>query len=402
MSKYNEIVITGAVRTAIGKFGGSLSGVPAQKLGAIVIAEALRRAGIEPSDVDEVIMGHVLQAGLGMGTARQASVRAGIPLGVPSMNINNICGSGLKAVNLAASLIRSGDADVVVAGGMENMSAAPYVLNKARWGYRMGDGQLIDTMIMDALTDAFEGYHMGITAENVAERYGITREEQDEFAAGSQQKAERAMSENRFAEEIVPVEVNVSKRETRLFEVDEFPRKGVTAEGISSLPPAFKSDGTVTAANASGINDGAAAIVVMSTEKAAELGCSPMARILSYASSGVDPAVMGTGPIDSTAKALKKAGLTLEDIELIEANEAFAAQALAVEKTLGFDPQIVNVNGGAIALGHPVGASGARILVTLLHEMRKREVKLGLATLCVGGGMGVTTVVEGMSNTFRS
>lgn len=395
MKRNREVVITGAVRTAIGKFGGSLAGVSAQEMGGIVIAEALKRSGIEPARVDEVIMGHVLQAGLGMGTARQAAVRAGIPSGIPAMNINNICGSGLKAVNLAVSMIRAGDAEVVVAGGMENMSAAPYVMNKARWGYRMGHDQLVDTMILDALTDAFLGCHMGITAENVAEKYGITREEQDEFAAGSQQKAEKALSTHRFADEIVPVEVKVSKKETRIFQVDEFPRAGVTREGISHLSPAFKPNGTVTAANASGINDGAAAVVVMSGEKANELNIDPLARILSHASAGVDPSIMGTGPIDATTRALEKAGLGLGQIGLIESNEAFAAQALTVQKTLGMDPEIVNVNGGAIALGHPVGASGTRILVTLLYEMKKRGVKLGLATLCVGGGMGVTTVIEG-------
>lgn len=394
MENRREIVIAGAVRTAIGKFGGSLAGIPAQELGAIVIEAALNRAGIDPALVDEVIMGQVLQAGLGMGTARQAAMRAGIPYGVPSMNINNICGSGLKAVNLAAAMIAAGDAEIVVAGGMENMSAAPYVLNKARWGYRMGNDTLIDTMIYDALTDAFAGCHMGITAENVAEHYGISRKEQDEFAALSQQKAELAISANRFADEIVPVEVKAGKKETRIFEVDEFPRPGVTREGIAGLVPAFKQGGTVTAANASGINDGAAALVVMSAEKAKNLKLPPMARIVSYGSAGVDPAIMGTGPIDATTRALEKAGLSLSDIGLIESNEAFAAQALAVGKTLGFEPEIVNVNGGAIALGHPVGASGARILVTLLHEMQKRDVKRGLATLCVGGGMGVATIVE--------
>lgn len=394
METRKEVVIAGAVRTAIGKFGGALSGIPAQELGGIVIAGALLRSGIDPAKVDEVIMGHVLQAGLGMGTARQAAVKAGIPSSVPAMNINNICGSGLKAVNLAAALIRAGDAEIVVAGGMENMSAAPYVLNKARWGYRMGHDQLLDTMILDALTDVFHGYHMGVTAENVAEQYGITREDQDEFAARSQQKAEKALSANRFADEIVPVEVKISKKETRVFEVDEFPRPGVTREGIAGLAPAFKPDGTVTAANASGINDGAAAVVVMCAEKAREMKVEPMARILSYASAGVDPAIMGTGPIDSTTRALKIAGISLGKIDLIEANEAFAAQALAVERTMGFNPDIVNVNGGAIALGHPVGASGTRILVTLLHEMGKRKAKTGLATLCVGGGMGVSTILE--------
>lgn len=394
MKNRKEIVIAGAVRTAIGKFGGTLAGVPAPELGGIVIAEALKRSGVRAEEVDEVIMGHVLQAGLGMGTARQAALKAGIPYGVPAMNVNNICGSGLKAVNIAASMIIAGDAEILVAGGMENMSAAPFLLDRARWGYRMGNGSLVDTMIHDALTDAFEGCHMGITAENVAEKYGITRMEQDEFAASSQQRAEKAISTLRFEDEIVPVEVKISKKETILFKVDEFPRPGVTREGIATLKPAFKPDGTVTAANASGINDGAAAMVVMSAEKAREMHIPPMARIVSYASAGLDPAIMGAGPIHSTARALEKAELSLEQIGLIEANEAFAAQALAVGKTLGFNPELVNVNGGAIALGHPVGASGARILVTLLHEMRKRRVKLGLATLCVGGGMGVTTIVE--------
>ena len=389
-----EIVLVGAVRTAIGKFGGSLADIPVQKLGSIVIAEALKRAGIKPEDVDEVIMGNVLQSGLGQGTARQASIMAGIPNKVPAMNINNICGSGLKAVNMAAALISAGDADVIVAGGMENMSAAPFVLDKARWGYRMGNGQLIDTMVYDSLTDAFDGCHMGITAENVAEKYGITRDEQDAFSAWSQQKAEKAMAENRFQDEIVPVEVRISKKESIQFAKDEFPRQGVTKDGISGLKPAFKPDGTVTAANASGINDGAAAIVVMSAEKAKELGVVPMARIKSYASAGVDPKIMGIGPVYSTQKALKKAQLSIEKIGLIEANEAFAAQALAVSKMLNFNNNILNVNGGAIALGHPVGASGARILVTLLYEMQKRNVSLGLATLCVGGGMGVSIIVE--------
>lgn len=389
-----EIVLAGAVRTAIGKFGGSLAEIPVQKLGSIVIAEALKRAGIKPEEVDEVIMGNVLQSGLGQGTARQSAIFAGIPETTPAMNINNICGSGLKAVNLAAAMINSGDAEIIVAGGMENMSAAPYVLEKARWGYRMGNGQLIDTMVYDSLTDAFNGCHMGVTAENVAEKYNISREEQDEFAALSQQKTEKAIAENRFKDEIVPVEVKLNKKQTILFDTDEFPRAGVTKEGVSGLKPAFKDNGSVTAANASGINDGAAALVVMSAEKARELNIKPMARIISYASAGVDPKYMGIGPVYSTQKALKKAGLSMNQIDLIEANEAFAAQALAVGKLLNFNNQILNVNGGAIALGHPVGASGARILVTLLYEMQKRNSKLGLATLCVGGGMGVSTIVE--------
>jgi acetyl-CoA C-acetyltransferase len=389
-----EIVLIGAVRTPIGKFGGSLVDIPVAQLGSIVIADAIKRAGIIPEDVDEVIMGNVLQSGMGQGTARQAAIGAGIPDCVPAMNINNICGSGLKAINLAASMIACGDADVIIAGGMENMSSAPYVLNNARWGYRMGNGQLIDTMVHDSLTDAFDKCHMGITAENVAEKYQITREEQDEFAAWSQQKAEEALKNGRFADEIVPVEVKVKRNETSLFEVDEYPRPGVTKEGIANMKPAFKADGSVTAANASGINDGAAAIIVMSKEKADALGVKPMAKIISYASAGVDPKYMGIGPVFSTEKALKKAGLTMDQIDLIEANEAFAAQALAVGKLLKINNEKLNVNGGTIALGHPVGASGARILVTLLYEMQKRAVETGLATLCVGGGMGVTTIVQ--------
>lgn len=388
-----EIVIASAVRTPIGKFGGSLADISVQELGSIVIREAVARAGITAEMVEEVIMGNVLQSGLGQGTARQASVKAGLPFDIPAMSINNICGSGLKAVNLGAALIASGDVDIVVAGGMENMSAAPFILDRARWGYRMGNGQLVDTMVYDALTDAFEGCHMGITAENVAEKYNISREEQDAFAAWSQQKAEKALAGNRFREEIVPVEIKV-KKEIKIFDTDEYPRPGVTSEGIAKMPAAFKKEGTVTAANASGINDGAAALVLMSSDKAAKLGIKAMAKIVAYASAGVDPKIMGIGPVTSTQKALKRARLSIESIDLIEANEAFAAQALAVSKSLGFDPNKVNVNGGAIALGHPVGASGARILVTLLHEMQKRNARTGLATLCVGGGMGVTTIVE--------
>ncbi|MDR0420471.1 MAG: acetyl-CoA C-acetyltransferase, partial [Prevotellaceae bacterium] len=364
-----EIVIAGAVRTPIGKFGGTLTSVSVQELGSIVIKEAIKRAGITVDDIDEVIMGNVLQAGLGQGTARQSAVKAGIPYDVPAMTINNICGSGLKAVNLAASLILSGDAETVVAGGMENMSATPFILKNARWGYRMGTGELVDSMVYDSLTDVFEGYHMGVTAENVAEQFNISRQEQDEFAAWSQQKAEKAMNENRFKDEIVPVEIK-ERKGIKIFDTDEFPRQGVTAESISKLSPAFKTGGTVTAANASGINDGAAALIVMSAEKAAQLGIKPMAKIISYASAGVDPKIMGIGPVYSTQKALSKAGLTINDIDLIEANEAFAAQALAVGKQLNFPNEKLNVNGGAIALGHPVGASGTRILVTLLYEMQ--------------------------------
>jgi acetyl-CoA C-acetyltransferase len=388
-----EIVLTGAVRTAIGKFGGTLSNVPAADLGAIVIKEAIARAGIKASDIDEVIMGCCLQAALGQNVTRQAAVKAGIPVETPAFTINNVCGSGLKCVNLAAALIEADEAGIVVAGGMENMSAAPYVLSNARFGYRMNDAKRLDIMINDALWDAFNGYHMGITAENVAEKYGISRTEQDEFAAWSQQKCEKAWNGKRFAEEIVAVEIK-EKKESKLFIQDEYPRSGVTAEGLSGLKPAFKPDGTVTAGNASGINDGAAAIVVMSAEKASALGIKPLAKFAAGASAGVDPSIMGVGPAYSTQKALKRASLTLKDIDLIEANEAFAAQSLAVGKLLEWDTSKVNVNGGAIALGHPVGASGARILVSLLYEMEKRSVKRGLATLCVGGGMGVSTIVE--------
>ena len=388
-----DIVIASACRTPIGKFGGALADTPVMDLGAVVLGEALRRAGIDGRQVDEVIMGHVLQAALGQGPARQAAVKAGIPESVPVMAVNNICGSGLKAVNLAAAMIAAGDADVVLAGGMENMSAAPYALPQARYGYRMNNGQLVDTMVNDALTDAFERYHMGITAENLAEAYSISRQEQDEFAAGSQQKAAQAMSAGKFADEIVPVEIRV-KKETIPFDTDEYPRKGVTAEGLAKLRPAFKPDGTVTAANASGINDGAAGVLLMSADKARSLGVTPLAHIRAYASAGVDHKIMGIGPVYSTRKALDKAGLNLSNIDLIEANEAFAAQAIAVGKELGWDSAKVNVNGGAIALGHPVGASGARILVTLLYEMQRQNVRYGLATLCVGGGMGVSTIVE--------
>jgi acetyl-CoA C-acetyltransferase len=391
MSK--KIVLAGAVRTAVGKMGGALANVPASTLGSIVIKEALNRAKISPDQVDEVLMGCVIQAGLGQNVARQASVNAGIPETVPALTLNNVCGSGLKAVNMAAALIEAGEADIIVAGGMENMSAAPFALEKARFGYRMNDGKLVDLMIKDALWDAFNNYHMGITAENIAEKYGITREMQDEFAANSQQKCEKAMAEGKFKDEIVPVPVKL-KKETILFDTDEGPRAGVTKESIAKLKPAFKPDGTVTAANASGINDGAAAIIVMSEEKAKELGVKPMATWIAGASAGVDPAIMGVGPAYSTKKVMEKTGLTVDDMDLIEANEAFAAQSLAVIKLLNLDTSKVNVNGGAIALGHPVGASGCRILVTLLHEMQRRNSKYGLATLCVGGGMGVSAIVK--------
>lgn len=390
-----EIVLAGACRTALGKFGGTLTNTPAVELGAIVIKEAIRRAGIKPEDVDEVLMGNVLQAGLGQSPARQAAVKAGIPVEVPALTINNVCGSGLKVVNMAAAMIEAGEADVMVVGGMENMSAAPYAMPQARFGYRMNDGKLVDVMIKDGLWDAFNDYHMGITAENVAEKYGITREMQDEFSAWSQQKCEAAQKAGKFDEEIVPVPVKV-KKEVVEFKVDEFPRQGVTAEGLAKLKPAFKKDGTVTAANASGINDGAAALVIMTAEKAKELGVKPMAKFVAGASAGVDPSIMGVGPVYATRKVLKKAGMDLDQIDLIEANEAFAAQSVAVANELGLDKSKVNVNGGAIALGHPIGASGCRILVTLLYELKYSGKKTGLATLCIGGGMGVATIVEAL------
>ncbi|GMO58062.1 MAG: acetyl-CoA C-acetyltransferase [Treponemataceae bacterium] len=389
-----EIVIASACRTAVGSFGGSLKDIPAADLGSIVIKEALNRAGVKPADVDEVIMGCVIQAGLGQNIARQCLIKAGLPQETPALTINKVCGSGLKAVNLAAALIAAGEADIVVAGGTENMSAAPYALPKARYGYRMNNGTVIDTMVNDALWDVFNNYHMGITAENVADKYGISRKDQDEFAAWSQQKCEKAQAAGKFDEEIVAVPVKV-KKDIVQFAKDEFPRAGVTAEGLSSLKPAFKPDGgTVTAANASGINDGAAALVVMSAEKAKELGVTPLAKFVAGASAGVDPKVMGIGPVAATQKLLKKTGLKASDLDLIEANEAFAAQSCAVAKELGLDKAKINVNGGAIAIGHPVGASGARILVTLLYEMKRSGAKRGLATLCIGGGMGIATIVE--------
>lgn len=389
-----EVVIASAARTALGSFGGSLKDVPAVELGAIVIKEAIKRAGIKNEQVEEVVMGNVIQAGLGQNPARQATLKAGLPNEVPAMTINKVCGSGLRCVALAAQMIKAGDADIVVAGGMENMSAAPYVLNKARWGQRMGDGKLVDAMINDALWDAFNNYHMGFTAENIAKEWNLSREEQDAFAAASQQKAEAAIKAGKFKDEIVPVVIPQRKGEPKVFDTDEFPRFGTTTETLAKLKPAFIKDGTVTAGNASGINDGAAAFVVMSAEKAEELGIKPMAKIVSYGSKGLDPAIMGYGPFHATKKALEVAGLTVDDLDLIEANEAFAAQSLAVAKDLKFDMSKVNVNGGAIALGHPVGASGARILTTLLYEMEKRDAKKGLATLCIGGGMGTALIVE--------
>ena len=388
-----DVVIVSAVRTAVGSFGGGLKDISAAELGAVVINEAVKRAGIQPSDVDEVYMGNVVQAGQGQNVARQAAVNAGIPVEKPAVTINMVCGSGLRAVSLAAQLISLGDCDVIVAGGTENMSQAPYVLPKARWGQRMGNGTLVDTMIQDALTDAFSQVHMGITAENIAEQWSITREEQDAFAAASQQKAEAAIKAGKFKDEIVAVEIPQRKGEPIVFCEDEYPRFGTTAETLGKLKPAFKKDGTVTAGNASGINDGAAAFVIMSAEKAEQMGLKPMAKILSYGSKGLDPSIMGYGPFYATKAALEKAKLSVDDLDLIEANEAFASQSIAVAKDLKFDASKVNVNGGAIAIGHPVGASGARILVTLLHEMERQDAKKGLATLCIGGGMGTALIV---------
>ena len=389
-----KIVIVSAVRTAIGAFGGALSTVPAVELGQTVIAEALKRAEVDVKNVDEVIMGHVLQAGLGQNTARQAAMLAGIPKEKPSFAVNKVCGSGLKAVTLAAQAIMTGDADIIVAGGMENMSLSQYVLDKARWGLRMGNHALTDSMVHDGLTDAFNHYHMGITAENIAAQYSISREEQDAFSLRSQNLASAAVSAGVFDKEIVPVTIKGRKGDT-IFARDEYPKADASAEGLAKLKPAFKKEGgTVTAGNASGINDGAAALVLMSETKARALGLKPLAYIRSYASAGVDPAVMGLGPIESTKKALAKAKITVDNLDLIEANEAFAVQCLAVGKDLAFDPDKVNVNGGAIALGHPIGASGARILVTLLHGMEAKNATLGLATLCIGGGQGISLIVE--------
>lgn len=389
-----KVVLAGACRTAIGKMGGALSNTPAADLGAIVIKEALNRAGVKPEQVDEVLMGCVIQAAQGQNVARQASIKAGLPIEVPAVTLNVVCGSGLNCVNQAAAMIKAGQADIVVAGGMENMSMAPYAMTKARFGYRMNNATIIDTMVNDALTDAFNHYHMMITAENICDRWHLTREELDEFSANSQQKAEKAMAEHKFDDEIVPVPVKV-KKEIVEFKVDEGPRPGTTAESLAKLRCCSgKEGGMVTAGNASGINDGAAAIVVMSEEKAKELGVTPMATWVQGALAGVEPEVMGIGPVAATRKVMERTGLTVDDMDLIEANEAFAAQSVAVARDLGFDMSKVNVNGGAVALGHPVGASGCRILVTLLHEMQKRDAKKGLATLCIGGGMGCATIVE--------
>ena len=389
-----KVVIASAARTPVGAYGGAFKTVSARELGAVAAKEAIKRAGIKPEDIDESILGCVLQAGNGQNIARQIALDAGIPIEKPAMTLNIVCGSGLRSVSLAAQMIIAGDCDVVLAGGTESMSQAPYLLTDERWGARMGDKIVVDEMIKDGLWDAFNDYHMGVTAENIAEKFGLTREEQDELAAGSQQKAAKARAEGRFKDEIVPVEVKGRKGKVTLVEDDEYIKEGVTTESIAKLRPAFIKDGTVTAANASGINDGAACLVVMSEEKAKELGVKPLATIVSYATEGVDPKIMGTGPIPTVRKALEKANLTLEDIDLIEANEAFAAQALSVIKELGLNTDIVNVNGGAIAIGHPVGASGARILTTLLYEMQKRDSKKGIATLCIGGGMGTAVIVE--------
>ena len=391
-----EIVIASACRTAIGKFGGTLKDVPAVELGATVIKEAVNRAGIKPEQVDEVIFGNVITGGLGQNPARQASIKAGLPIECTAMTINIVCGSGLKAVALAANQIKAEEAEIVVCGGMENMSAAPYAIPKARWGARMGNQQIVDLTVNDGLWDAFNNYHMGITAENVAEKWGLTREMQDQFAVNSQNKAEKAVDGGVFDEEIVPVIIPQKKGDPIEFKRDEHLSRGNTMEKVAKLKPAFKKDGgTVTAANASGINDGAAAFVVMTKEKAEELGIKPLCTIVSYATGGVDPSIMGVGPVPATKLAMKKAGMTsAKEFDLIEANEAFAAQSLAVAKELEFDMDKVNVNGGAIALGHPVGASGARILVSLIYEMKRRGAKKGLATLCIGGGMGQALIVK--------
>ena len=389
-----SVVIVAAARTAVGSFNGSLAGISAADLGGIVIRDLLKKTNLAPEAIDEVILGQVLTASTGQNPARQAVIKAGLPQTTPALTINKVCGSGLKAVHLAAQAIKCGDADVIIAGGQENMSQAPHALPNSRNGQRMGDWQMTDTMIKDGLWCAFNDYHMGITAENVADRYEISRDEQDTFALRSQNLAEEAQAAGRFQEEIVPVEIPQRKGDPIVFQEDEFIRKGATIEGIQKVRPAFKKDGSVTAANASGINDGAAAVVVMSASKAKELGLTPLATVKAYASAGVDPAIMGTGPIPSTRKCLEKAGWTVGDLDLIEANEAFAAQALGVAKELQWDDSKVNVNGGAIAIGHPIGASGCRVLVTLLHEMKRRDAKKGLATLCIGGGLGVALAVE--------
>ncbi len=390
----DDIVIIAAGRTAVGNFGGALASVSASTLGANVISGLVKKTGINPSSVDEVIMGHVLTAGLGQNTARQASIEAGLPESVPAMTINKVCGSGLKAVQLAYQAIACGDAEIIIAGGQENMSASPHVLPNSRNGQKMMDWKLKDTMISDGLWDAFNDYHMGVTAENIAKKYNISRESQDAFAANSQQKAEAAQNANRFQDEIIPIQIPQRKSDPIIFARDEFPRHGTIADGLAKLHPAFSKEGSVTAGNSSGINDGAAAVIVTTRSNADKLGLKPMARIVSYASTGVDPKIMGTGPISASQKCLEKADWKVSDLDLIEANEAFAAQAMSVNQDMKWDKDKINVNGGAIAIGHPIGASGARILVTLLHEMQRRDAKKGLATLCIGGGMGIALAVE--------
>lgn len=389
-----DIVIVAAGRTALGNFSGSLASIPAATLGAKVISGLMEQTGIAPESIDEVILGNVLTAGLGQNPARQAVIESGLPQSVPAMTINKVCGSGLKSVHLAFQAIACGDADIVIAGGQENMSASPHVLPNSRNGQKMMDWKLKDTMISDGLWCAFNNYHMGTTAQNIADQYGFTREEQDAFAAASQQKAEAAQKAGKFDDEIIPVEIPQRRGDPVVFDTDEFPRHGTTAESLGKLRPAFSKDGTVTAGNASGINDGAAAVIVMKASKAEELGLEPMARIVSYASTGVDPAIMGTGPISASQKCLEKAGWDVSDLDVVEANEAFAAQAMSVNKDMGWDLDKINVNGGAIAIGHPIGASGARVLVSLLHEMKHSDAKKGLATLCIGGGMGIALAVE--------
>ncbi len=389
-----KVVIVAAGRTAIGTFGGSLSSVPAHTLGAKVIAGLLDQTGIKPDQVDEVILGHVLTAGLGQNPARQSAIEAGIPNSVPSMTINKVCGSGLKAIHLAAQAIKCGDADIIIAGGQENMSLSPHLLPKSRDGQKMGDWKMVDSMIKDGLWCAFNDYHMGVTAENIVKEYDISRDEQDAFAAASQNKTEAAQAAGKFDDEIIAVEIPQRRGDPVVFDKDEFPRAGVTAEALGKMRPAFDREGSVTAANASGLNDGAAAVIVMSESKAKELGLEPLATIAAYSSAGVDPAIMGTGPIPASTKCLEKAGWAKEDLDLVEANEAFAAQAISVNKGMEWDTSKVNVNGGAISLGHPIGASGCRVLVSLLHEMKRSDAKKGLATLCIGGGQGVALAVE--------
>ncbi|CAN7617358.1 acetyl-CoA C-acetyltransferase [Massilia sp. LjRoot122] len=388
-----DVVIVAAGRTPVGKFGGTLAKIPAAELGAHVIRQLLAKTGIDPASVSEVIMGQVLTAGAGQNPARQAVIKGGLPDMVPAQTINMVCGSGLKATHLAAQAIRCGDADIVIAGGQENMSASPHVLNGSRDGFRMGDAKLVDTMIVDGLWDVYNQYHMGVTAENVARKYEVSRAEQDEFALQSQLKAEAAQKEGKFKDEIIPVEIP-SKKGPTIFDTDEYPKHGSTLEALSGLRPAFNKEGTVTAGNASGLNDGAAAVIMMSASKAKELGLTPLARIKAYSSAGLDPSIMGMGPVSATRLCLQKAGWTHADVDLMEINEAFAAQAIAVNKEMGWDTSKINVNGGAIALGHPIGASGCRVLVTLLHEMVRRDAKRGLASLCIGGGMGVALAVE--------